>query len=177
MIKCFIYWLETEKGSCHKTQQRNSFTVKLPVYMAMSRGLRMESAHQEQLWISESSWTWRYHVKPLPNQRQKHLSWAVEKNNFTDAQWFKFIFSVGSKFFIEFGNQGIETQNPRCLKSTLTSSESVMSWIALSACKKLNLNIWILGDMLYIYPDIYDCIIKISRCGLSCHNKALLWKY
>lgn len=49
MIKCFIYWLETEKGSCHKTQQRNSFTVKLPVYMAMSRGLRMESAHQEQL--------------------------------------------------------------------------------------------------------------------------------
>ncbi len=47
-------------------------------------------------------------VKPLldQKQRQKHLTWAVEKNNWTVAQWSKVLFSDESKCCISFGNQG-----------------------------------------------------------------------
>ncbi len=39
-------------------------------------------------------------TKPLLNkrQRQKHLTWAVEKNNWTVAQWSKVLFSDESQF-------------------------------------------------------------------------------
>ncbi len=41
-------------------------------------------------------------TKPLLNQRQrqKHLTWAVEKKNWTVAQWSKVLFSDESKFCI-----------------------------------------------------------------------------
>ncbi len=47
-------------------------------------------------------------VKPLldQKQRQKHLTWAVEKKNWTVAQWSKVLFSDESKCCISFGNQG-----------------------------------------------------------------------
>ncbi len=47
-------------------------------------------------------------VKPLLNhrQRQRHLTWAKEKKNWTVAQWSKVLFSDESKFCISFGNQG-----------------------------------------------------------------------
>ncbi len=47
-------------------------------------------------------------VKPLldQKQRQKHLTWAVEKKNWTVAQWSKVPFSDESKCCISFGNQG-----------------------------------------------------------------------
>ncbi len=67
-------------------------------------------------------------TKPLLKQkknRQKHLAWAREKNNWTVAQWSKVLFSDGSKFCISFGNQGPrvwrksgEAQNPCCMKSS-----------------------------------------------------------
>ncbi len=38
--------------------------------------------------------------------RQRRLSWAKEKKNWTVAQWSKVLFSDGSKFCISFGNQG-----------------------------------------------------------------------
>ncbi len=37
--------------------------------------------------------------------RQKRLTWAVEKNNWTVAQWSKVLFSDESKFCISFGNK------------------------------------------------------------------------
>ncbi len=42
-------------------------------------------------------------TKPLLNQRQrqKHLTWAVEKKNWTVAQWSKVLFSGESKFCIK----------------------------------------------------------------------------
>ncbi len=67
-------------------------------------------------------------TKPLLNQRQrqKRLTWAVEKKNWTVAQWSKVLFSDESKFCISFGNQGPrvwrksgEAQNPCCLKSSV----------------------------------------------------------
>ncbi len=59
--------------------------------------LKLESVHQE----SPRSDVFRKRAtKPLLNQRQrqKHLTWAVEKNNWTVAQWSKVLFSDESKF-------------------------------------------------------------------------------
>ncbi len=68
-------------------------------------GLKLESVHQESL---RSDVFRKRATKPLLNQRprQKHLTWAVEKNNWTVAQWSKVLFSDESKFCISFGNQG-----------------------------------------------------------------------
>ncbi len=81
-------------------------------------------------------------TKPLLNQRQrqKRLTWAVEKNNWTVAQWSKVLFSDESQFCISFGNQGPrvwrksgEEQNPCCLKSSVKFPQSVMIWAAMSS--------------------------------------------
>ncbi len=102
-------------------------------------GLKLESAHQE----SPRSDVFRKRAtKPLLNQRQrqKHLTWAVEKKNWTVAQWSKVLFSDESKFCISFGNQGPrvwrksgEAQNPCCLKSSVKFPQSVMIWAAMSS--------------------------------------------
>ncbi len=102
-------------------------------------GLKLESVHQE----SPRSDVFRKRAtKPLLNQRQcqKHLTWAVEKKNWTVAQWFKVLFSDESKFCISFGNQGPrvwrksgEAQNPCCLKSSVKFPQSVMIWAAMSS--------------------------------------------
>ncbi len=81
-------------------------------------------------------------TKPLLNQRQcqKHLTWAVEKKNWTVAQWSKVLFSDESKFCISFGNQGPrvwrksgEAQNQCCLKSSVKFPQSVMIRAAMSS--------------------------------------------
>ncbi len=102
-------------------------------------GLKLESVHQE----SPRSDVFRKRAtKPLLNQRQrqKHLTWAVEKKNWTVAQWSKVLFSDESKFSISFGNQGPrvwrksgEAQNPCCLKSSVKFPQSVMIWAAMSS--------------------------------------------
>ncbi len=100
-------------------------------------GLKLESVHQE----SPCSDVFRKRAtKPLLNQRQrqKHLTWAVEKKNWTVAQWSKVLFSDESKFSISFGNQGPrvwrksgEAQNPCCLKSSVKFPQSEMIWAAM----------------------------------------------
>ncbi len=102
-------------------------------------GLKLESVHQE----SPRSDVFRKRAtKPLliQRQRQKHLTWAVEKKNWTGAQWSKVLFSDESKFCISFGNQGPrvwrtsgEAQNPSCLKSSVKFPPSVMIWAAMSS--------------------------------------------
>ncbi len=106
---------------------------------ASQGGLKLESVHQE----SPCSDVFRKRAtKPLLNQRQcqKHLTWAVEKKNWTAAQWSKVLFSDESKFCISFGNQGPrvwrksgEAQNPCCLKSSVKFPQSVMIWAAMSS--------------------------------------------
>ncbi len=101
--------------------------------------LKLESVHQES---SRSDVFRKRATKPLLNQRQhqKHLTWAVEKKNWTVAQWSNVLFSDESKFCISFGNQGPrvwrksgEAQNPCCLKSSVKFSQSVMIWAAMSS--------------------------------------------
>ncbi len=81
-------------------------------------------------------------VKPLLNhrQRQRRLTWAKEKKNWTVAQWSKVLFSNQSKFCISFGNQGPrvwkkcgEAHSPSCLKSSVKLPQSVMIWGAMSS--------------------------------------------
>uniref|UniRef100_A0A3Q3JTR5 Tc1-like transposase DDE domain-containing protein n=1 Tax=Monopterus albus TaxID=43700 RepID=A0A3Q3JTR5_MONAL len=81
-------------------------------------------------------------VKLLLNhrQRQRCLSWAKEKKNWTVAQWSKVLFSDESKFCISFGNQrprvwrkGGEAHIPGCLKSSVKFPQSVMVWGAMSS--------------------------------------------
>ncbi len=104
-------------------------------------GLKLESVHQE----SPRSDVFRKRAtKPLLNQRQrqKRLTWAVEKKNWTVAQWSKVLFSDESKLCISFGNQGPrvwrksgEAHNPCCLKSSVKfqvkSSQVTFIYIAL----------------------------------------------
>ncbi len=101
------------------------------------------------------NWSWSQHqesprsdifrkraTNPLLKQkhRQKHLSWAKEKKNWTAAQWCKVLFSDESKCCISFGNQGPrvwrksgDAQNPCCLKSSVKFLNSVMIWAAMSS--------------------------------------------
>ncbi len=72
--------------------------------------------------------------------RQRRLTWAKEKTNWTVAQWSKFLFSDESKFCILFGNQGPrvwrkggEAHSPSCLKSSVKFLQSVMIWGAMSS--------------------------------------------
>ncbi len=79
-------------------------------------------------------------VKPLLNhrQRQRRLTWAKEKKNWTVAQWSKVLFSDESKFCISFGNQGPrvwrkggEAHSPSCMKSscsTVCDDCNVICW-------------------------------------------------
>ncbi len=72
--------------------------------------------------------------------RQRRLTWAKEKKNWTVAQWSKVLFSDESKFCISFGNQGPrvwrkggEAHSPSFLKSSVKFSQSVMIWVAMSS--------------------------------------------
>ncbi len=71
--------------------------------------------------------------------RQRHLTWAEEKKNWTVAQWSKVLFSDESKFCISFGNQGPrvwgkggEAHSTSCL-SSVKFPQSVMIWGAMSS--------------------------------------------
>ncbi len=114
-------------------------TASLRILSSKADSNKLESVHQE----SPRSDVFRKRAtKPLLNQRQrqKHLTWAVEKKNWTVAQWSKVLFSDKSKFCISFGNQGPrvwrksgEAQNPCCLKSSVKFPQSVMIWAAMSS--------------------------------------------
>ncbi len=97
--------------------------------------LKMESVHQE----SPRSDVFRKRAtKPLLNQRQrqKRLTWAVEKNNWTVAQWSKVLFSDESKFSFQgprVWRKIGEAQNPCCLKTSVKFPQSVMIWAAMSS--------------------------------------------
>ncbi len=125
-------------------------------------GLKLESVHQE----SPRSDVFRKRAtKPLLNQRQrqKHLTWAVEKKNWTVAQWSKVLFSDESKFCISFGNPGPrvwrksgEAQNPCCLKSSVKFPQSVMIWAAMSSAGVGPLCFLKSTVNAAIYQDIFD---------------------
>ncbi len=85
--------------------------------------------HKEwtEAWVKASRATTHRRVKEFGYScRQRRLTWAKEKKNWTVAQWSKVLFSDESKFCISFGNQGPrvwrkggEAHSPSCLKSSV----------------------------------------------------------
>ncbi len=71
---------------------------------------------QEFGWTSQGmDWGWGQGIKSTTHRcveefgyscRQRRLTWAKKKKNWTVAQWSKVLFSDESKFCISFGNQG-----------------------------------------------------------------------
>ncbi len=81
-----------------------------------------------------------YQATSETEHRQKHLTWAKEKKNWTVAQWYKVYFSDESQFCISFGNQGPESggrvERHRihvALRSSVKFPQSVMIWAAMSS--------------------------------------------
>ncbi len=75
-----------------------------------------EKSIQEFVWTSQGmDWGWGQGIKSTKHRRvkefgyscrQRRLTWAKEKKNWTVAQWSKVLFSDKSQFCISFGNQG-----------------------------------------------------------------------
>ncbi len=82
--------------------------------------LKLESVHQES---PCSDIFCKRATKPLLKQkhRQKHLTCAKEKKNWTVAQWPKVLFSDESTFCISFGNQEKNRHVYQYIKSVLSS--------------------------------------------------------
>ncbi len=91
-------------------------------------------------WVKASRATTHRRVKEFGYScRQRRLTWAKEKKNWTVAQWSKVLFSDESKFYISFGNQGPrvwrkggEAHSPSFLKSSVKFPQSEMIWGAMS---------------------------------------------
>ncbi len=70
--------------------------------------------------------------------RQRRLTWAKEKKNWTVAQWSKVLFSDESTFCISFGNQEsggrLEKLTAQVAWSPVLSFQSVMIWGAICWC-------------------------------------------
>ncbi len=102
-------------------------------------GLKLESVHQE----SPRSDVFRKRATKhfwTRDNVQKHLTWAVEKNNWLLLSGPKSSFQMKVNFAFSFGNQGPrvwrksgEAQNPCCLKSSVKFPQSVMIWAAMSS--------------------------------------------
>ncbi len=105
---------------------------------------------QEFGWTSQGmDWGWGQGIKSTTHRRveefgyscrQRRLTWAKKKKNWTVTQRSKVLFSDESKFCISFGNQGPrvwrkggEAQSPSCLKSSVKFPQSVMIWGAMSS--------------------------------------------
>ncbi len=93
-------------------------------------------------------WSWGQGIKSHHTQtcqefgyscRQRHLTWAKEKKNWTVVQWSKVLFSDESKFCISFGNQGprvwgrVEKLIAQVAWSPVLSFQSVMIWGEMSS--------------------------------------------
>ncbi len=104
-------------------------------------GLRLGSRHQEpphtDVSMNLATVVVFLLLRPLLNhrQRQRRLTWAKDKKNWTVAQWSKVLFSDESKFCISFGNQGPrvwrkggEAHSPSCMKSSVKFPQSVIIW-------------------------------------------------
>ncbi len=100
--------------------------------------------------------------------RQRRLTWAKEKKNWTLAQWSKVLFSDESKFCISFGNQGPgvwrkggEAHSPSCLKSSVKFPQSVMIWAAMSSAGVGPLCLFFLNNATApVYQEILEhCVL------------------
>ncbi len=126
---------------------------------------------QEFGWTSQGmDWGWGQGIKSTTHRRveefgyscrQRRLTWAKEKKNWTVAQWSKVLFSDESKFCISFGNQGPrvwrkggEAHSPSCLKSSVKFPQSVMIWVQCHLLVLVHCVFWKPKVTAPVYQDI-----------------------
>ncbi len=136
--------LSGRKKNCERkrctTNQENCCLMRI---VKQNRFKNLGELHKEwtEAGVKASRATTHRHVKEFGYScRQRRLTWAKEKKNWTVAQWSKVLFSDESKFCISFGNQGPrvwrkggEAHSPSCLKSSVKFPQSVMIWGAMSS--------------------------------------------
>ncbi len=101
--------------------------------------------------------------------RQRRLTWAKEKKNWTVAQWSKVLFSDESKFCISFGKQGHrvwrkrgKAHSPSCLKSSVKFPQSVMIWGAMSSAGVCPLSFLKTNVTAPVYQEILEHLLLPS---------------
>ncbi len=107
--------------------------------------------------------------------RQRRLTWAKEKKNWTVTQWFKVFFSDESKFCkFSFGKQGPrvwrkggEAHSPSYLKSSVKFPQSVMIWGAMSSAGVDPLCFLKTNVTAPVYQDILEHFMLPSADQLS----------
>ncbi len=109
-----------------RTSRENRSIIRV---VKLNRFKNLGELHKEwtEAGVKASRATTHRRVKELGfSCRQRRLTWAKEKKNWTVAQWSKVLFSDESKFCISFGNQGPrvwrkggEVHSPSCLKSSV----------------------------------------------------------
>ncbi len=151
-IKCS--WLEG-RNCVGKCAQATGMTASLRILSSKADSntletftrseLKLESVHQES---PRTDIFRKRATKPLLKQkhRQKRLTWAKEKKNWTVAQWSKVLFSDESQFSISFGNQGPrvwrksgEAQNPCSLKSSMKYVTQILKKVNIWVTKNIDL--------------------------------------
>ncbi len=136
--------------------------------------LKLDSVHQES---PRSDIFRKKATKPLLKQkhRQKHLTWAKEKKNWTVAQSSKVLFSDESKFSISFGNQSPRVwrksgEKQNCLKSSLKFPQSVMIWDTMSSAS--------VGPLCFLKSTVNVVIYqKILEYFVLPSADKLLWRF
>ncbi len=116
-------WVEEKR--CTTNENRNLTRI-----VKQNRFKNLGELHKEwtEAGVKASRATTHRRVKEFGYScRQRRLTWAKEKKNWTVSQWSKVLFSDESKFCISFGNQGPrvwrkggEAHSPSCLKSVLS---------------------------------------------------------
>ncbi len=84
--------------------------------------------------------------------RQRHLTWAKEKNNWTVAQWSKVLFSDESNVYISFGNQG-----PRVWRK-----EKLIAQVAWSPALSLH-SLWWFGVQCHLLVLVHCVFFENQR--------------
>ncbi len=101
-------WVE-EKSVEEKDAQPTERTAALWGFSSKIQFKNLGELHNEwtEAGVKASRATTHRRVKEFGYScRQRHLTWAKGKKNWTVAQWSKVLFSDESKFCISFGNQG-----------------------------------------------------------------------
>ncbi len=101
-------WVEGKsvEGKRYTTNRENRSLMRI---VKQNRFKNLGELHKEwtEAGVKASRATTHRRVKEFGYScRQRRLTWAKEKKNWTIAQWSKVLFSDESKFCISFGNQG-----------------------------------------------------------------------
>ncbi len=154
---CKSLWIKVS-AKCTTNRENHSFIS----IVKQNRFKNLGELHKEwtEAGVKASRATTHRRVKEFGYScRQRHLTWAKEKKNWTVAQWSKVLFLYESKFCISFGNQG-----PRAVVLNLFFHRAAL-W---SKCKShgphtCHLHITSSIQTNQIYNIIYSLNVMISK--------------